>query len=489
MKLKRISLAVLAVCAGLGAVVLANTWLKPSRQLQVERLTLPAVDASAAAARLAGAVRFQTISSDTDPNASDEAFKGLQAFLVQQFPRVHQQLKLEHFGAHSLMYTWAGSDAKARPLALMAHQDVVPIAPGTEAKWSVPPFEGRIQDGFIWGRGAWDDKGNLLAQLEAVEALLASGFQPRQTVYLLSGGDEEVGGLGAQEMARVLKQRGVEFEFILDEGLLVTEGVMPGLEQPAALIGVAEKGIGTWQLSVEAVPGHASMPPHHTAIGMISTALSRLEANPFPAKIDGIVKELFDTLAPEMKGANRVLLSNLWLFGPLVQQQLEKSPSSNAMLRTTTALTIVNAGNKVNVLPGHAEASVNFRLLPGDSLDTVDAHVKKVVANEAIKVQRPQDGSEPSAVSPTSAPGYQWINRTVREVFPTAVVAPGLMVAGTDARFFAELSRNIYKFSPVRARPEDLPRFHGTNERISVANYVEAIQFYQQLLRNAAKAS
>lgn len=489
MSLKRISLAVLALCAGLGTVVVGNTLLKPSRQLQVAPIQAPPVDATAVAGRLSGAVKFQTISSDQDPQFNAAEFDQFQAYLAQQFPRLHSQLKLERFGAHSLMFVWAGTDAKALPLALMAHQDVVPIAPGTEAKWTVPPFEGRIQDGFIWGRGAWDDKGNLLAQLEAVEALLASGFQPRQTVYLLSGGDEEVGGRGAQEMARALKQRGVEFEFILDEGLLVTEGVMPGLDQPAALIGVAEKGIGTWQLSVDTAPGHSSMPPQHSAIGMISTALSRLESNQFPAAIEGVVKELFDTLAPEMKGANRLLLSNLWLFGPLVRQQLEKAPSSNAMLRTTTALTIVNAGNKVNVLPGHAEASVNFRLLPGDSLDSVDTHIKKVVANEAVKVQRPSDGSEPSAVSPTSAPGYQWINRTVREIFPTAVVAPGLMVAGTDSRHFGELSRNIYKFSPVRARPEDLPRFHGTNERISVANYVEAIQFYQQLLRNATKAS
>lgn len=489
MSLKRISLAVLVLCAGLGAAVVGNTLLKPSRQLAVERIEPPRVDADAAARRLAGAVRIQTVSSEADAQLNAAEFDRLHAYLAEQFPRVHQQLKLERFGAHSLMFIWAGSDPKALPLALMAHQDVVPIAPGTEAKWTVPPFEGRIQDGFVWGRGAWDDKGNLLAQLEAIESLLASGFQPRQTVYLLSGGDEEVGGAGAREMAQVLKQRGIQFDFILDEGLLVTEGVLPGLPGPAALIGVAEKGIGTWQLSVDTAPGHSSMPPPQTAIGMLSKALTQLEAHQLPAGVTGVAQDLFDTLAPEMSGVNRLLLSNLWLFGPLVRQQLEKSPSSNAMLRTTTALTIVNAGNKLNVLPGHAEATVNFRLLPGDSLDSVEQHVKTVVANDAVQLQRLRDSAEPSAVSPTSARGYQLINRTVRELFAGAVVAPGLMVGGTDSRFFGELSRNIYKFSPVRAHPEDLPRFHGTNERISVSNYVEAIQFYQQLLRNASKAS
>src|SRR5450830_382322 len=245
MSLKRISLAVLVLCAGLGAAVVGNTLLKPSRQLVVEPIEPPKVDADAVARRLAGAVRIQTVSSEADAQLNAAEFDRLHAYLAEQFPRVHQQLKLERFGAHSLMFIWAGSDPKALPLALMAHQDVVPIAPGTEAKWTVPPFEGRIQDGFVWGRGAWDDKGNLLAQLEAIESLLASGFQPHQTVYLLSGGDEEVGGAGAREMAQVLKQRGVQFDFVLDEGLLVTEGVLPGLQGPAARLGGAEKGTGT----------------------------------------------------------------------------------------------------------------------------------------------------------------------------------------------------------------------------------------------------
>ncbi|MBV8620579.1 MAG: M20 family peptidase [Curvibacter sp.] len=488
MILRRISVAVLAVCAGLAAVVAGNTWIKGSRQIQVAPVQPMKVDAQAVAERLGGAVRIQTVSSDTDPAANSAEFDRLQAYLVQQFPRVFSRLKVEHLGSHSLILTWAGSDPKALPVALMAHQDVVPIAAGTEDKWTVAPFSGQVQDGFVWGRGAWDDKGNLLAQLEAIESLLAAGFQPRQTVYLLSGGDEETAGQGAQEIARVLQQRGVRFEFIIDEGLLVTEGVLAGLDKPAALIGVAEKGIGTWKLSIDRAPGHSSMPGTDSAIGMLSTALTRLEGHPFPAGITGVAGELFDTLAPEMKGMNRVLLSNLWLFGPLVRQQLEKSPSSNAMLRTTTALTVFQAGNKDNVLPGHAEAVVNFRLLPGDSLDQVEQHVKSVVANDAVQVSQRGARAEPSPVSPTEARGYQLVNRTVREIFPGTVVAPGLMVGATDSRFFTALSPNIYKFSPVRAHPEDLPRFHGTNERISVSNYVEAIQFYQQLLRNASSA-
>jgi carboxypeptidase PM20D1 len=388
-------------------------------------------------------------------------------------------------GQKALLYTWAGSDPAARPIALMAHQDMVPIAPGTEKAWSVDPFGGAIQDGFVWGRGTLDNKGNLFAQMEAIELLIGQGFKPTQTVYLVMGDDEEVSGLrGALPIAELLKSRGVRLDWVLDEGLLVLDGVLPGLSKPAALIGLAEKGYGTFFLSLDTAPGHSSMPPQHSAIGSMSAALARLEANPMPGGIQGVAAQMFGTLAPEMSGLNRVLLSNLWLTRRLVQGQLEKSPSSNAMLRTTTALTIVRAGNKDNVLPGRAEAAVNFRILPGDSIDSVEKHLKSALGNDAIQVKRYPGNSEPSPVSPTDSTGYRAIEQAVRQTFPDAVVAPGLMTAATDSRHFSLVSDAVYRFSPFRVKAEDLARFHGTNERVSIANYGEMIQFYQQLLRD-----
>jgi carboxypeptidase PM20D1 len=227
----------------------------------------------------------------------------------------------------------------------------------------VPPFSGEVKGGYVWGRGSWDDKGNLIAQMEAVEMLVASGFKPRQTIYFAYGHDEEVSGQrGAVEIAKLLQSRGVKLEFVLDEGLLITDGIMPGLAKPAALIGIAEKGYLSVVLKVPATPGHSSMPPPKgsSAIGMMSAALRRLDDEQLPANIRGVAREMFETLAPEMGGFQRVALSNLWLFGPVVQAQLEKGASTNAMLRTTTALTVVKAGNKDNVLPGLAEAVVNF---------------------------------------------------------------------------------------------------------------------------------
>lgn len=493
--IKKIFLGLLLLLLVLVAAVAANTLRKGSRQLDVPPLAVLAVDEQGAANRLGEAVRLRTVSSREDAALNADQFQQLHALLHERFPKAHAALKRELVGGLSLLYTWPGSRPELPAILLLAHQDVVPIAPGTEGDWAEPPFSGAVKDGFVWGRGSWDDKGNLMAQLEAVEMLLASGFQPERTVYLAYGADEEVSGVrGAMQMAALLKERGVHLDFVLDEGLLVLDGILPGLSKPAALIGVAEKGYMSVALSVSATPGHSSMPPRHgtSAIAMMSTALQQLEDKQLPAGIRGVAGEMFDTIAPEMSGFSRVALSNLWLFGPLVQKQLEAAPSTNAMLRTTTALTIVNAGNKENVLPGRAEATVNFRLLPGDTQAQVLGHVKSELAQAVgegkVEVSVVPGAKEASKVAPTASGPYRLLNKTIREVFPGTLVAPGLMVAATDSVHYEALSDHVFKFSPVRANAEDLKRFHGTNERLSTSNYAEAIRFYHRLVSEGAKA-
>ncbi|HJV61019.1 MAG TPA: M20 family peptidase [Albitalea sp.] len=491
MLIKRFLLSILALVAVLVAVLAINTLRQPSRQLEVPPAPAIAVDADAAAQHLAAAVRLRTVSSIDDAQLNLDQFQALHEHLRATYPRVHSSLQREVVNGLSLLYTWPGSDPKAKPILLMAHQDVVPIAPGTEGDWSEPPFSGNVKGGFVWGRGAWDDKGNLIAELEAVESLLAGGFRPRRTIYLAFGADEEVGGLrGAAHIARLLAARGVKLDFVVDEGLLITEGAMPGLTRPVALIGIAEKGFTSVTLSASATPGHSSMPPPpgRSAIGIMSGALERLDERPFPAEIRGVAREMFDTLAPEMNGFNRVALSNLWLFGPIVRKQLEALPSGNAMLRTTTALTVVHAGNKDNVLPGRAEAIVNFRILQGDTRAAVLQHVKETVADERVRLGELASATEASPISPTQSDSYRLIHKTVRELFPGTVVAPGLMIGGTDSRHFEAVSEHIYRFSPVYARPEDLARFHGTNERIATRNLADLIRFYRRLLEQGAGA-
>lgn len=492
-RLKRSLLGAALLVTGLTVAVAVNTLRQGSRQLDVPALAPMAVDEAGAAQRLSEAIRARTVSSHADAALNTPAFLALHGLLQSRYPRAHAVLQREVVGGLSLLYTWPGSDSTAAPLLLLAHQDVVPVAPGTEAAWAVDPFAGTVKDGYVWGRGAWDNKANLISQMEAVETLAAAGFRPKRTIHLAFGADEEVGGLrGAAQIAALLRQRGVKLDFVLDEGLLITDGVMPGLKPPAALIGIAEKGYLSVVMRIPATPGHSSMPPApgSSAIAMMSAALKRLDDDQLPAGIRGVAAEMFATVAPEMSGFGRVALSNLWLFGPLVQRQLEAGASTNAMLRTTTALTIAQAGNKDNVLPGQAEATVNFRLLPGDSQAAVMAHVQQAVragtGSDRFQLLALPGAAEPSKVSPTAAPAYQLINRTVRELFPGTLVAPGLMIAATDSRHFQDVSEHIYRFSPVRARPEDLPRFHGTNERIATANLAELIRFYHRLLTQAA---
>jgi carboxypeptidase PM20D1 len=479
-------LAVVAIVI-VGGVLAFNVFTHGSRQLQVAAVPRAAVDKEAAATRLAEAIRFRTVSSYEDPDANNEALRGLQAHILKNFPAFHAAAKRELIAGYSLLYTWEGSDPKAQPIALLAHQDVVPVAPGTEKDWLQPPFDGVIADGFIWGRGSWDDKGNLYSILEAAEALAKAGFRPKRTIYFAFGHDEEVEGLrGAKVIAATLASRGIRLDFIIDEGLLITEGIMKGLVQPAALIGVAEKGYVTLVLQAHATPGHSSMPPHDTAIGMMSTALARLEGHRLPMQVDGVVGEMFDVLAPEMSGFNRVVLSNLWLFKPLLLREFEKSGPTEAMTRTTTALTIFNAGNKDNVLPGNAAATVNFRLMPSDSQASVIDHVRRTISDDRISIEPFSGNSEPTPMSSTASPSYRTLNRTIREVFPDVVVAPGLMLAGTDSRLYAGIADSIFRFSPVRANAEDLKRFHGTNERLSVEGYADMIRFYRRLIENSA---
>ncbi|WP_046114628.1 M20 family peptidase [Aquincola tertiaricarbonis] len=483
--------AALAGALGLLALILAlNTWRQPSRQVAVPAVAPVAVDAQAVAGRLAAAVRLRTVSVDGQPDAAAAEYLKLHDWLAASYPQAHAALRRETVGGYSLLYTWPGTDAGVRPMMLMAHQDVVPIAPNTERDWQAEPFAGTVRDGFVWGRGAWDDKGNLVAMMEAVELLARQGFRPRRTLYLAFGHDEETGGeRGAAQIAALLKSRGVRLDFVIDEGLLITDGVLKGLDAPLALVGVAEKGYVNLQLTTHGTPGHASMPPPATAIGTLAQALQRIESQPMPAGIRGVAAEMFARIAPEMSAPMRVVLSNLWLFGPLVRHQLEQGPSTNAMLRSTSALTVVAAGNKANVLPGEATANVNVRLLPGDTVAAAVDHARQVVANPAVEVATaPGMQSEASPVSPVESPSYRLIERTVRELFPGTVVAPGLMIGATDSRHLLGLADQVYRFSPVRARAEDLPRFHGTNERISTSNLAELVAFYHRLLVADAQA-
>jgi carboxypeptidase PM20D1 len=488
--MKKILLLLVLCLVALGVVLVVNTFRFKSKQVQVESISALAVDQEGLSGRLAQALRFQTVSYQDTNQFRSEEFKGLHTFLEQSFPRIHSTLTKEVVGDYSLLYTWKGLEDAGKPILLMSHQDVVPVEPGTENSWTQPPFEGGIKDGFIWGRGALDDKVGVLGILEAVELLLAQGFQPKRTIYLAFGHDEEIGGRnGAVKIAALLQSRGVTLDYILDEGSAIASGILPGVASPVALIGIAEKGLLSVELTVESEGGHSSAPPPQTAIGILSKAISRLEENQMPGGIKGVVGQMFQSVGPEMSFGKKLVFANLWLFRPLVERQMAAQPSTNAAMRTTTAATIIEGGVKENVLPSKARAVVNFRILPGDTVKSVLDHVNRTINDSRVKVTPyGETTNEPSAVSNTESPGYQAIERTVRQVFQGAVVAPSQVNGATDSRHYAALSDSIYRFAPFIVSSEDLKRVHGTDERISVENYAQCVRFYHQLILNSAQA-
>jgi carboxypeptidase PM20D1 len=470
----------------LASVLLFRTARFTSRQIRAAPAIEVPLKTQLLAARLAKAIRFQTTSRQSADTAAAKEFLGLHRYLEQTFPQVHATVSKEVVGDYSLLYTWKGSDARSKPILLMGHMDVVPVEPGTEGNWTYSPFGGRIADGYIWGRGALDDKASVMAILEAVEELLTEGFQPKRTFYLAFGHDEEIGGLGgAAKIAGLLHSRGIELEYVLDEGGTITKGILPGVTSPVALVGIAEKGYVSLELTVASSGGHSSMPPRHTAVGILSTAIHRLERNPFPAKINGPTRALLETVGPEMAFGQRLVMANLWLFDSLVKRLLSASPLSDALIRTTTAATMFEGSVKENVLPVKARAVVNFRILPGESSRSVIDHVRNAVDDPRIGIAPLALSLEPSPVSDIHSSGYTHLQRTIRQVFPDAVVAPWLLVAATDSRHYAGLSENLYRFAPLQLSQEDIPRLHGTDERISAADYEHCVKFYIQLIRNS----
>jgi len=434
---------------------------------------------------LAAALRLETISHEDPAQFRGEPFLALHRMLEAAYPQAHARLAREVVADYSLLYTWRGSDPKLAPMLLTAHLDVVPVTPEALPDWDHPPFAGEIADGFVWGRGAIDDKGSLIALFEAVEQLVASGFAPRRTIYLAFGHDEEVGGgRGAAAISELLRSRDVKLWLSLDEGLAVISDT-GGIVGSAALIGVAEKGFLTLELTAREPGGHSSTPPPETAIGRLARAIQRLEENPLPARIDGVAAQMFDALAPQLPFERRLAIRNRGWLAPLLEWALARDPATNALIRTTTAVTMVRGGVKENVLPQSATATVNFRLLPGDSVDEVIAHVREVLGDDAIEIAK-RTADEASDVAPTDGAQFAALKGALAEVDPSLPVAPALVLGGTDTKWYGRLSDASYRFVPFHFDSSDLRRAHGTDERLSLDNLRWGVRFYGALIRHAA---
>ena len=443
-----------------------------------------AVDIDRVVVNMQKAIAYQTVSVEPGVEVDMTPFARFIEFLESSYPAVHQHTQRTIISDYSLLFKWQGKDPSLQPVLLTGHYDVVPVIPGTEDQWIALPFAGELKDGFIYGRGALDDKSAVISMMEAAEVLISSGFQPQRTVYFSFGHDEEVSGLlGAGKIASYLKENGVQFSWSLDEGSFVLKGLLP-VDKPVAMINVAEKGYVSLEIVATGVGGHSSMPPAKTAVGKLAEAIVKVQESPFSGGLTGISGDMMDQLGPYLPLSQRIFMSNRWLFGSIVEKGLSSSPSMNASMRTTIAPTMLSASPKENVLPINATARVNLRLHPRDTTESVKQHFDQALQGMDDISVTIKHGNNASPVASAYSAGYKALAESVREVFGDVIIVPGITVAATDSRHYVVVSDNAYRFNPMQVGSEDIAGFHGTNERVSVDNLAKAVQFYQTLISN-----
>jgi carboxypeptidase PM20D1 len=261
------------------------------------------------------------------------------------------------------------------------------------------------------------------------------------------------------------------------------DGMLPGLALPVALVGIAEKGYASVALTVEGRAGHSSMPPPHTAIGVLARAIARLEQRPMATRM-AMPRLMFQELGAFLPFTTRLALANPFFFGRTVEKRLLASPQTAALARTTIAATMIEGGVKDNILPARACAVINCRLMPGDTRAALVEHIRRAVDDEAVQVALSEEnGWEASPVSPVDGPAYQSLVQTIRQAFPDAVAAPYLVSGATDARYYAALSPAVYRFSPYLLDASLLKTIHGVDERVRIEDLGRMVGFYKGLIQ------
>lgn len=440
------------------------------------------VDRMAAAEHLSRAVQCVTLSS-ADPEKCDPApFHEFLRALEEMYPLLHRHCERELINGINPLFRWPGRNSALKPGMIIAHIDVVPVEAGTEGQWAYPPFSGAIAEDFVWGRGSLDIKSHLVGALEAAEILLKKGFTPERDIYFGFGTDEEVRSTsGASRIVEHLRSRNIRLEYVLDEGGCVNRGMLSGVDRPLALVGIGEKGFANVRVSLHGGGGHASMPPKRTALGKLSKLFTDLEERQLPLRMTPPVKAMLKQLAPYMGFGPRYFIANLWLFKPLFMRVFSKTATGNAMLRTTTAVTMARGSQAANVLPPTAEGVINFRIIPGETVETVVEHIRRVAGNQHVECEV-LVGDDPSRITGIDTEAYRRLKSCIRGHFPDALALPYLMMAGTDSRKYEEICDNIFRFTPYVLEPEDMERIHGTNERISLDNLERIVSFFTSFL-------
>lgn len=486
----KIFLIILGIIVLLIALTAIKAALYKAKPIKIEPMQKENVDSARVQKHLSQAIQIKTISNPDDDKVDWSEFDKFHEFLKNEYPLTHKTLKRENVSQASLLYTWQGTDKSLEPIALLSHQDVVPISEGTYDDWEHDPFEGFNDGEYIWGRGAVDMKNHLICVMEAVETLLEEGYSPKRTVYLCFGHNEEIvagSNNGAHSIMQVLKDRGVHLDSTLDEGGAIIKANIRGLiDGNLAGIGIAEKGYADYKISIKAKGGHSSQPPKHTAVGMISEAVRDLENHQFKSKMLPSVYNLFNHVGRYTSFPARMVMCNLRLLKPVFIAVMKKFPPAATFVRTTTACTMLSGSPASNVLPQSASVTVNFREMPGDTIADTEAHIKNVIKNKEIEVEFLK-GKEASKVSSTDSEAFKAIDKLAMQISEKNIVAPFLVMGGTDSYHYEEICDNMYRFSPFTLDTAIMLTTHGTNERIPIDQLPIGVEFFKRYIKEMSK--
>jgi carboxypeptidase PM20D1 len=466
------------------AVILINTFrAKPWPIMPSDKVQQPLPDS--AIQHMSQAVQIPTISISDTSAIDTAAFIAFGSFIKRSYPLIHQHLSKTLINGFSFVFEWKGQNDSLAPIILMSHYDVVPVEPSALDKWAVPPFSGVITDTCIWGRGTVDDKFGVISILEGTEAMLRKGFAPHRTLYLCLGHDEEISGRSAGAVVKYLEQKKVRAEMVLDEGGQLSESRIKDVKRPIAVIGVAEKGYASFELSVEKEGGHSSMPAKQTAIDILNTALYKLRKKTPPSRLTPQLKEFLERIGPSSDNfVNRMAASNLWLFKPVIKNKLSSEPEGDAMMHTTIVPTIIEGGVKDNIVPTHAKAVINCRILTGETSKTVEDFIRETIHDERVKIKKiGKFNSDPSTATSTQSPAFKRIESALYRNIPNVLPAPYQGIGATDSRYYRRISDGVVNFFPMT----DGKGYHGINERLPLRDLQRGINFIMTVIEESDK--
>ena len=470
---------ILGVIALFFAVVIGRTLaFKPKNNVEADDTEIE-IDKERAVNNLQTLVRFKTVSYRNSSLEDEKEFQGLIDTLPTLYPKVFEKCELIRLPDRALLFKWEG-ESHNEASVMMAHYDVVPV---DEEKWDKPPFAGIIEDGILWGRGTLDTKATFNGVLSAAEHLMEKGFTPKEDMYFAFSGGEEINGKGAVNIVNYFKENNIKVGLVVDEGGAVVQNVFPGVKAPCGLIGIAEKGIMDVQYRVKSSGGHASAPAPHTPVGVLSQACCNIENKPFKAHMTAPVAKMFDTLGRRSTFVYKMIFSNMWCFGWLFDKICKAGGGEvNALMRTTVAFTQMEGSNASNVVPTDAKMVSNIRINPLDTMESVEARLRKTVNNDKVEITV-LHGINPSRISETDCDEYKKVETAVASTWRGALVSPYLMVQCSDSRHYGEISDRVYRFSAMALTNEERKTIHGNNERITLDAISKAVEFYVRLMK------